>query len=118
MALDPIAKQFLDQLAASGMPPIESMTPEDARVATDAMLSAVADVPELASVEDRRIPGPAGEIPIRVYKPESRVAQPIVVYFHGGGFVIGSLNSHDPLCRVLAGRIPAIVVAVDYRRAP
>jgi acetyl esterase len=69
-------------------------------------------------VEDRRIPGPAGEIPIRVYTPESRVAQPIVVYFHGGGFVIGSLSSHDPLCRVLSGRIPAIVVAVDYRLAP
>jgi len=94
------------------------MTPEDARVATDGMLSAVADLPEIASVEDRRIQGPAGEIPIRVYTPESRVAQPIVVYFHGGGFVIGSLSSHDPLCRVLAGRIPAIVVAVDYRLAP
>ena len=118
MPLDPIAKQFLDQIVASGMPPIESMTPADARVATDAMLSAVADVPELASVEDRRIPGPGGEIPIRVYAPDSRVAQPIVLYFHGGGFVIGSLDSHDPLCRVLAARIPAIVVAVDYRLAP
>jgi acetyl esterase len=82
------------------------------------MLSAFAELPELASVEDRGIPGPAGEIPIRVYTPEARVAQPIVVYFHGGGFVIGSLSSHDPLCRVLAGRIPAIVVAVDYRLAP
>jgi len=118
MPLDPLAKQFLDQLAASGMPPIESMSPADARLATDAMMSAVADVPALASVQDRSIPGPLGDIPIRVYAPEGRVPQPILVYFHGGGFVIGSLTSHDPLCRLMASKIPAIVVAVDYRLAP
>jgi acetyl esterase len=118
MPLDPVAKDFLDQLAASGMPPLESMTPAEARLATDGMICAVAETPKLASVEDRRIPGPAGEIPIRVYSPEGRVPQPILVYFHGGGFVIGSLHSHDPICRVLASRIPAIVVAVDYRLAP
>jgi acetyl esterase len=118
MPLDPLAKQFLDQIVASGLPPIESMTPADARIATDAMMSAVADVPEIASVEDRRIPGPAGDIPIRVYASAGRVPQPIVLYFHGGGFVIGSLDSHDPLCRVLASRIPGIIVAVDYRLAP
>jgi acetyl esterase len=82
------------------------------------MISAVGDVPAIASVEDRRIPGPAGDIPIRIYAPEGRVPQPVLVYFHGGGFVIGSLTSHDPICRVLAHRIPAIVVAVDYRLAP
>jgi len=118
MPLDPLAKQFLDQLAASGMPPIESMSPADARLATDAMMSAVADVPALASVQDRSIPGPLGDIPIRVYAPEGRVPRPILVYFHGGGFVIGSLTSHDPLCRLMASKIPAIVVAVDYRLAP
>jgi acetyl esterase len=118
MPLDPNAQQLLDQIVASGMPPIESMSPADARVATAAMLAAVADLPELASVEDRLIPGPAGQIPIRVYAPESRVPQPILVYFHGGGFVIGDLDSHDPFCRLLAARIPAIVVAVDYRLAP
>lgn len=118
MPLDPQAQQFLDQLAAAGMPPIESMSPADARLATEAMMSAVADVPELGSVEDRHIPGPAGNVPIRVYAPASRVPQPILVYFHGGGFVIGSLTSHDPICRLLASRIPAIVVAVDYRLAP
>ena len=118
MPLDPLAKQFLDQLAASGMPLLESMTPAEARLATEGMICAVAEAPQLASVEDRRIPGPAGEIPVRVYTPEGRVPQPILVYFHGGGFVIGSLDSHDPICRVLASRIPAIVVAVDYRLAP
>jgi acetyl esterase len=118
MPLDPQAKQLLDQMAASGMPPIESMAVADARLATDGMISAVADVPAIASVQDRRIPGPAGDIPIRIYAPEARVPQPILVYFHGGGFVIGSLQSHDPICRVLAARVPAIVVAVDYRLAP
>jgi acetyl esterase len=119
MPLDPQARLFLDQLAASGMPPIEAMTPADARLATVAMLSAVVgDRAELASVRDLRVPGPAGGVPVRVYVPEGRVPQPILVYFHGGGFVIGDLESHDPICRVLAGRIPAIVVAVDYRLAP
>ena len=118
MSLDPQAQQFLDQLVANGMPPLESMSPAEARLASESIMSAVADVPELASVEDRRIPGPAGDIPIRIYAPEGRVPQPILVYFHGGGFVIGSLTSHDPICRLLAARIPAIVVAVDYRLAP
>src|SRR5262245_45236719 len=118
MPLDPVAKQFLDQLAAGGMPLLESMSPADARVASDAVICAVAEAPPLASVEARRLPGPAGDIRVRVYAPEGRVPQPILVYFHGGGFVIGSLDSHDPLCRLLASRIPAIVVAVDYRLAP
>jgi acetyl esterase len=118
MPLDPQAQQFLDQIVANGMPPLESMSVADARLASETMMSAVVDAPALASVEDRRIPGPKGEIPIRVYAPEGRVPQPILVYFHGGGFVIGSLTSHDPICRLLASRIPAIVVAVDYRLAP
>ena len=118
MPLDPVARQFLDQLAAGGLPPLESMSPAEARVATDGMICAFAEQTALASVDDRRIPGPAGEIPVRVYTPEGRVPLPILVYFHGGGFVIGSLDSHDPICRVLAARIPAIVVAVDYRLAP
>jgi acetyl esterase len=118
MPLDPVAQQFLDQLAAGGLPPLESMSPAEARVATDGMICAFAEQTELAAVEDRRVPGPAGEIPVRVYTPEGRVPLPILVYFHGGGFVIGSLHSHDPICRALAARVPAVVVAVDYRLAP
>jgi acetyl esterase len=73
---------------------------------------------ELNNIEDRTILGPGGELPIRIYTPAGNGPFPVVVFFHGGGFVIGSLESHDPLCRQLAGLTPAIVVAVDYRLAP
>ncbi len=68
---------------------------------------------------DRRIPGDDGPIPIRVYRPTAAVGQvPAVVYFHGGGFCVGDLDTHDPSCRVLAERSGCVVVSVDYRLAP
>jgi acetyl esterase len=74
---------------------------------------------DLARVEDRKIPGPAGPIPVRIYVPRG-VANPAgaLVFFHGGGFVLGSLDSHDPPCRVLADDARCVVIAVDYRLAP
>jgi acetyl esterase len=70
-------------------------------------------------VSDRTIPGPRGEIPVRVYRPRSeRVPRPVLVYFHGGGFVVGSIASHDGVCRMLAREADAIVVSVAYRLAP
>ncbi|MGZ5968145.1 MAG: alpha/beta hydrolase [Polyangiales bacterium] len=74
---------------------------------------------ELARVEDRKIPGPAGPIPVRIYVPRG-IAQPApaLVFYHGGGFALGSLDSHDAPCRVLADDARCIVVAVDYRLAP
>jgi acetyl esterase len=68
-------------------------------------------------VEDRTIPGPAGEIPIRIYRPADGTL-PALVYFHGGGWVIGNLDSHDLVCRMLANRSGAVVISVDYRLAP
>jgi acetyl esterase len=73
---------------------------------------------ELASVRDVDAPGPAGPIPLRVYKPEGDGALPLLLYAHGGGWVTGSLDSHDKLCRILAKRVRAVVVAVGYRCAP
>jgi acetyl esterase len=73
---------------------------------------------KLAEVEDRRIPGAAGEIGVRVYRPEGRAPLPALVYFHGGGWVIGSLETHDGACRELANRVGCVVVSVDYRLAP
>jgi acetyl esterase len=64
------------------------------------------------------VPGPAGEIPVRIYTPEGGTLLPILVYFHGGGWVIGSLETHDGLCRMLANRAGCVVVSVDYRLAP
>lgn len=77
--------------------------------------------PELVHlVEDRTAPGPAGDIPIRIYRPAAENAQtlPVLLYAHGGAFVSGDLDTHDPLCRELANHIPAAVVAVNYRLAP
>jgi acetyl esterase len=72
-----------------------------------------------AHVSKRMIVGPRGSIPVRVYEPRGRFSpRPIVVYFHGGGFVVGSIDSHDGLCRALAEKTGALVVSVDYRLAP
>jgi acetyl esterase len=69
-------------------------------------------------VTNRRIPGPAGEIPIRIYVPNESTSVPVLVYFHGGGWVGGDLDSHDALCRALTNAAGSAVVAVDYRLAP
>ena len=168
MPLDPQARALLDRVAARGLPPVWEMTLEEAR-ATMLALRRLAGPPEpVAGVDDRAIPGPAGEIPIRIYTPSeasppnpptlggtgraslvssnaglspdlakdptlpvspqnwgagaARAAGPgpfpILVFFHGGGFVIGDLDSMDAPCRALANRAGCLVVSVDYRRAP
>lgn len=116
MPLDPKARGFLDMFAS--MPPLNEMSVDDARAGM-AALAAMNTNPEPAgTVTDRSIPGPHGEIPVRIYQPESDRPLPLIVYFHGGGWVIGDLDSHDNVCRALARRTPAVVVAVHYRRAP
>jgi acetyl esterase len=73
---------------------------------------------EVDEVVDLMIPGPAGPLRVRVYRPLSTEILPVVIWFHGGGWVVGTLDSHDPVCRALANRTPCVVVAVDYRLAP
>ncbi len=72
----------------------------------------------LPRVEDRRIPGPGGDLPARIYYPEGEGPRPVLLYFHGGGWVLGGLNSHDPVCRLLARESNCLVVSVEYRKAP
>jgi acetyl esterase len=74
--------------------------------------------PEVGRVEDRAIPGPAGELPVRIYTPEGAGPFPLIVFFHGGGFVLCGLDSHDALARSLCNGAGAVVVSVDYRLAP
>jgi len=74
--------------------------------------------PEVASVEDLEVPGPVGAIPVRVYRPSQREGLPALVYFHGGGWAICSIETHDPTCRQLANAAECVVVSVDYRLAP
>jgi acetyl esterase len=76
------------------------------------------DMPVMAAVEDHAAPGPAGLIPLRVYRPSITARAPVVLYFHGGGMVLGSNHSFEPLARMLAAASDATVVSVDYRLAP
>ena len=118
MPLDPQARMLMDQVAASGIRPFEEASVAEARQ-TIMMLATAAGEPEpVAKVENRTVPGPAGDIPLRVYTPEARGPLPILVFFHGGGWVIGNLETHDAVCRLLTNRAGCVVASVDYRLAP
>jgi acetyl esterase len=119
MPLHEQARAYLEGVAALDLPPLETVGPEQARAGFEAASAAVCGPPEpVADCQDRTIPGPAGAIPVRVYRPDLPGRLPIVAYFHGGGWVLGNLNTHDVLCRALANRAGCILVAVDYRLAP
>ncbi|MBU6444086.1 MAG: alpha/beta hydrolase [Alphaproteobacteria bacterium] len=121
MPLDPILKALLDQMAAEPRPPIHEMEPAQAREMMSAMSAVMAprDVP-IGKVEDIAMPGEAGEIALRVYTPVAAGGKvlPALVFYHGGGWVIGDLDSHDGICRILANEAGVRVIAVDYRLAP
>ena len=118
MPLDPALQGLLDAMAEAAGPRLEEMTPAEARAMYESTQLPAPEPIELPSIVDRTIPGPAGEIPVRVYTPEGSGPHPGLVYFHGGGWVIGSPDSHDVSCRQLARDAGAVVVSVDYRLAP
>jgi acetyl esterase len=109
-------------MAAAGGPPMEEMTPAELRAnraeSAAAFQALAGPAPAVARVEDRTIPGPAQPIPIRVYWPIIGRKLPVLVYFHGGGWVIGNLDQVDAQCRALANGAQCVVVNVDYRLAP
>ncbi|MFM9861980.1 MAG: alpha/beta hydrolase [Micropepsaceae bacterium] len=121
MALDAIVKGLMDQMAAAPQPKLWELTPAQGREMYRAMAT-VLEPPAIAigKIENAAMPGPAGEIKLRLYTPVAGggAALPALVYFHGGGWVIGDLDTHDALCRTLANETGARVVAVDYRLAP
>lgn len=115
--LDPQAEALLDVLARSPSPALSSLTPAEARA--DFVLPSWIGVPE--SVADTRqlvVPGAAGGVPIRVHVPHGRPPFPVTVFFHGGGFVAGTLDDFGPFCTMLAARAGCLVASVDYRLAP
>lgn len=117
MTLDPQMQHLLNAFGAQKLPPYEELTAEAFRALSDKRLPPGQSV-VLAQISDRLIPGNGPDIKLRLYRPNADGLLPVLVFFHGGGFVLGDLDSHDNLCRVLSNRMGAMVVAVDYRRAP
>lgn len=118
MPLDPQVQKVLDEAAALRLPPLHHLSPPEAR---QQMLDGAPPADPALSVphvEDLRAAGPNGDIPLRLYRPEIPGVLPCVIYFHGGGWVLGNLDTHDAICHALARSCSAAVVAVDYRLAP
>jgi acetyl esterase len=115
--IDVQAQDLLDTIASAGLPPLTEMAPADLRGAPAIFMEMVGAGPDVAVVRDVEIPGPAGAIPARIYEPAPTPAG-TVVYYHGGGWVLGSLDEFDPVCRALAVAAGARLISVDYRLAP
>ena len=116
--LDPQAEALLQQMAQMNLPPLHTLTPTQARERMRGLAALCAAPEAVANVENLRIPGPGGSIPVRIYTPRGDGPFPILVFFHGGGWVICDLDTHDNLCRSLTNRACCVVVSVDYRLAP
>ncbi|MGW5335241.1 alpha/beta hydrolase [Streptomyces bauhiniae] len=115
--LDPQAQALVDAAAASGLPPVHTLPPHEAR---QRMRSAfLQGAPEqIEHVQDFGIPAEHGDIPVRLYHPDPTQTLPLVLFFHGGGWTVNDLDTHDRLCILLAKGSGSAVVSVDYRRAP
>ena len=124
---EPHMQKVLDALASLGGKPIETLTPQEARkqpTPADAAKKVLTDMgkstaPEAGvTVKDMMIPGPLGDIPIHIYTPEGKGPFPVMVYYHGGGFVIANTKVYDASPRALSKMAKAVIVAVDYHQAP
>jgi len=118
MPLHPQVKKILEEAELLGLPDYQDLSPAAAR---KQMLDLTPPVdPSLAvkKVENLMIPGPDGKIPIRLYYPSGDPPFAVIVYFHGGGWVMGDLDTHHGVCQALAKRSSCLVVSVDYRLAP
>ena len=120
--LHPQAKALLRLIEEKGVPPTHTMTPAQARaVYLQRRTFTQPEPPEVASARTLEARGPAGPIPLRSYRPAGSAPDallPVLVYYHGGGWVIGDLDTHDVLCRQLSNLAGCAVVSVDYRLAP
>jgi len=120
--LDPDCQRVLDLIREAGRPPYETLTPTEAREFYRAGRRILQpDPPEVAEVRNLKAPGPTGETALRLYRglgTNRGAALPALVYFHGGGWVIGDLDTHDGVCRLIANTAGCAVISVDYRLAP
>jgi acetyl esterase len=118
---DADTQRMIDWATAAGMPPLHTLSPEAARAQSAAGTAKISLALErVANVDNMDIDGPGGPLPIRIYHPANAPVgpRPIILYYHGGGFVIGTIDTHDSIPRVLANRSGAIVISVEYRLAP
>jgi len=118
MPLDPQMKQMLDALNALQAEPLEALSAAAARERSLAMVDPSAFPAYAGRIEDRPVPGPAGEVPVRIYTPAGTGPFSMLMYFHGGGFVLGNLDTAEPVCRTLSTQTGSLVISVDYRLAP
>jgi acetyl esterase len=121
--LDPQARALLDLIEQRGLPPMHTLSPVEARrFYRDRRSLTQPEAPAVAEIAELSANGPHGAIPLRLYRPMQRgdapAALPVLVYFHGGGWTIGDLDTHDVLCRQLANASQCAVVSVDYRMGP
>lgn len=116
MPVDPQIQLLLNLRAT--LPPMHTLSVEEARAQMAARAIPGLRIPEVASVVNRDMQGPGGSLPLRIYTPEGTGPFPLVVFFHGSGFVVCSLDTHDPMCRNLCAGAGCVVVSVDYRLAP
>jgi acetyl esterase len=117
--VDPEIAEILREGAQAGLAPVSSLPIEEARAQVEERNRLLnQDPPDLAAVTDLTMPGPVGPIRLRHYRPALAASLPLVIYFHGGGFAVGSLDSHDRLMRLIALESGAALIGVDYRLAP
>ena len=116
--VQPDVAMVLQVMADMGLPPLETLPVPDARAFMDATAEVRPPGPEVGEIIESTLPGPAGPLPYRLYRPADPGPHPVVVYFHGGGWVLGDLHSDDPLCRDLCVRTGAVILSVNYRHAP
>ncbi len=116
--LQPDVMLMLEAIAEMGLPPLESLSVEDARAFIEASAELSPPGPDVGAIIDGQYPGADGNLSYRLYRPTSPGPHPIVAYFHGGGWVLGHATSDDPLCRDLCVRSGAIIISFDYRHAP
>ncbi len=118
MPVDPQVEALLKEFAAQGRPALYELSVDEARTVAEEMVALAGDPIEVGSVRDISIPVDGAAIAARVYTPEGAGPHPMVMFFHGGGWVICSLDTHDNVCRAICHDADAIVVSVAYRMAP
>ena len=118
MTIDAQARGLLDALAAQGLKGFEEMTVPESRETAYAFIGLQGEPEPVAEVWNETVPVAGGEIPVRIYKPAGAGPHPVIVYFHGGGFVFGDLEIVDKVCRSWSRAAQAAVVSVGYRMAP